>query len=197
MKDWKQRLDELELQLALGVMEGREAYERQKEKMKSYVEEASRQLADMKGLSEELKTQMRGRLEEAQLQFALGRAEGKAAYEEQKARIDAVLNELQDIAKNARTQGDDALKNWSRELAGTIQTFRIQLEISRVYFALGKAEANAKTEAYRAEMKQKIQELRTRFEAWADLSEDKWDDFTEELKTSVGHFGKAFQKLFS
>lgn len=197
MKDWKQRLDELELQLTLGVMEGRDAYERQKEKMKSYVEEASRQLADMQGLSEELRTKMRARLEKAQLQFALGRAEGKAAYEEQKTRIDAALNELQDILKNAQAQSDRALKNWSRELANTIQTFRIQLEISRVHFALGKAEANAKTEAYRAEMKEKIQELRARFEAWTDLSEDKLEDFTEELKTSVGHFGKAFQKLFS
>lgn len=196
-KEWKERLDELELQLALGVKEGQEAFEKQKKKMLATIEEALDQLNDLRGFSNEQRLKLRKKLEEAQVQLALGRAEGKEAFEKQKARFEEIMKELQDTLNEATDEGDKTANHWARQLGHTIQTFRIQLDVFRIYYNLGKAEADEKTEQYREEMRQTIHAFRQKIEEWSEGSEDKIDAFSEEMKASIDHFGKAFKRILS
>lgn len=193
--NWQQRLDELELQLRLGMMEGRQAFEDQKAKFRDVVSKARQLLDNPEGLSENIRTRFQQQLDEAEVQLALGKAEGKEAFAEQKKLIDNALKDLQETIREIRQRGNNEWKEKAGDISAAIQTFRIQLDIFSIYFALGKAEAEDKAEAFRDEMKKKIAELRGRVNEWTD--DDNWEDFAEELKTSVVHLGRAFRKLFA
>ena len=82
LKNFDRELDELEVQISLGEKELEDAFEKGKTNFKSFVDEASK---TVEGLGNtEAATNLRTKLDELRVQLALGRAEGKDAFEAQK-----------------------------------------------------------------------------------------------------------------
>lgn len=187
-KPWKQRLEEMEVQLALGQAEGRDAYENQKKKLKSILNEARHDLDDLKSITQHRRDELNALIEELEVQLALGKAEGKDTFARQKEKAEAVLVKLMSALKNASEEGDRKLDEWRSELMPHIQEYRMKLDIYRLHFALGQAEAKTRIEELRMELKSRLREAKDEIEEMVEEGEDRLERFSDDLS-------RAFSKL--
>ena len=191
-KSWKQRIEEMEVQLALGQAEGRDAYENQKEKLKSVLEEARRDIDGLKLTSQHRRDELKTSIDELKVQLALGKAEGKETFTRQKERAEATLEKLMSALKTSRDEGDRKLDKWRSELMPHIQDYRMKLDIYRLHFALGESEAKDRIEELRHEIKAKLRDAKDEIEEFVDEGEDRLEKFSDELKK---RFSKLMKRL--
>ncbi len=187
-KPWKQRIEEMEVHLALGQADGRDAYENQKEKLKFTLEEARRDIDDLKSTTQQRRDELKGLIEELEVQLALGQAEGKDTFALQKEKAEAILVKLMSALKNSRDEGDRKLDEWRSELMPHIQEYRMKLDIYRLHFALGQAEAKSRAEELRHEIKAKLRDAKDEIEELVDEGEERLEQFADDL-------GSAFSRL--
>jgi hypothetical protein len=130
----QQELDELVVQFALGKAEGKEKFEEIKKEFRQRVAEFKQLLdAPAAGL---LTPETRRKIEELELQLALGKAESKELFEEQKKKILKTLSHVEAEIKTWINSG-----RLPDDFSHDIEKFKLKLEIIRLKFDLKKFEA--------------------------------------------------------
>ncbi|GEM_PF-1013869 len=199
MKDWMEELDDLDIHLNLETDEITEAFENQKAKFQSFLTESAAKLdekaAELK-LSEKA-TNLRSRLEELQLQLALGKAETRDAFEEQREKLDTSLNEAGTEYKAFKEKAEEQYHHLADEFHEVTEKFRTKMEVLRLQYALAKADMKEEFAEKKVEISQKLQELRNKSEADKEKAEDKWDEFKEEISEAYNNFKETLKGLFS
>ena len=135
-------IDELVLQFALGKAEAKEKFEEVKKELRSKISEFKKLVENSGGGI--VTPELRQKLDELELQLALGMADTADAFEKQRKLIIKTLNST-----------ESALKSWlstvkvPTHVHHDIETFKLKLEIIRLRFQLKKFEI---TDAFKNQM---------------------------------------------
>jgi len=192
--EWKKNFDQFKVQANLGKMEMVDAFEKQKEQLKNWVNETKEKL-DQSGEKAEAHVQnLKVKLEELNLQLYLGKAETKEAFEEQRKKIEAALHEVTNLSKKTYETGFGQAMQIFDHQADWVKT---NLEILQLQFSLAKMDAKTDYESVKKDINQKIQELQTKSSQWQELAKDnleQWNglaqDNMEKFRTWIQNIGK-------
>ncbi len=184
----QQELDELTVQLALGKAEARDKFEELKKTFKQQVD-SFRSTMEVSELSD-IATRLKTRLDELEVQLALGKAETKEIFESQRAKI---LHSLQAFEQELEKHLSKITH--SEDIYHEIEKFKLKLEILRLKFVLKKFVIK---ESFREKMKEagkKVNNLmKGSAERWRS-GKTKVSDFRDELQLAYKHLRKAIESF--
>lgn len=182
----QQELDELALQLSLGKAEARDKFEELKVEFRNKVTALKLQLHQS---GETIRPEVIRTLEEFELQLALGKAETKDRFHEQKIKILQSLNTLEQA-------GMEWMKTFdSKFFTHETEKFKLKLEILRLRFDLKAFEMK---DAYRGTMpalRRELERIHHRLQQRINSGSSRYDDFTDELSLAYKHLKKAVTDL--
>jgi len=180
-------MEELRVQVALGKAEAKDLYEENKKKFNNIIHEAKNDLNAFKNKTASEVLTLRVFLETLQVQLALGKAETKEAFEEQRKKISKALNELEGLIKTNETTSE-----YYTKLLGEVEKFKIKLEIIKLRYELKKLGAGEEFEERKADFLNKLKSFKTNIFAKTEKQKDKVMHFQDEIKEAYGHLKKAF-----
>lgn len=184
----QQEIDELALQLALGKAEATDKFEEIKKEFKLKISELKNLLANPS--ENYLSPEVKAKIEELELQLALGKADSKVIFEEQKKKI---LKALANLEENIQ-------QNWRKIKAPDfflheVEQFKLKMEILRLRFRLKKFDVRDdyrnKMQTVRREIKKMTSKTKDRLSA----RQEKYDDFKYEISLAYNHIKNAVESL--
>ena len=184
----QQELDELVVQFALGKAEGKEKFEEIKKEFRKRVSEFKDLLDDsVAGL---LTSDIKQKLEDLEVQLALGKAESKDLFEEQKKKI---LKALSKVESEIRLLIDTARlpDNFSHD----VEKFKLKLEIIRLKFNLKKFEMKDTFKEGMSDARREIEKITSGITSKLKDGSSKYSDFRDEMSLAYKHLKKALSDL--
>jgi hypothetical protein len=180
----QREIDELAVQLALGKAEAMDKFEEIKSEFRSRV-------GELKGLLQQtpdmLPADVRRKMEELEVQLALGKAESKETFAVQKKKILAAINHLE----NGLRIGVGRIKT-PHYFTHEAEKFRLKLEIIRLRFGLKKFEVK---DEFRQSMAKARMEIEKMSRTLHQQGKGKYDDFSEQVTLAYRHLKKAVKDL--
>lgn len=184
----QEEIDEFTLQLSLGKAEAKEKFEEVKRAFRKKVVEF-KELIDsqpVKSISKSLKQ----KVETLELQLALGKAETREEFSEQKQKIQHLISEMEnDVA--SWFQEIDVPSSISHE----IEKFKLKLEVLKLKFDLKKFELKDDFKDSMSTAKREIEKISSRVKSKMNEGKRKYSDFSEEIGEAYGHIKSAVKKL--
>ncbi|TVR41138.1 MAG: hypothetical protein EA392_02345 [Cryomorphaceae bacterium] len=196
-KSWRTRMEELEVQLALGKADARDAYDNHRKELRNALKDGADELRELANSGDEQAAQLREKLKKAEVELELLKIEGEQVYDEQKAKAQKLIAELGNSLKVAAEEGKEEYRDFRNALTPHLLAFRMRLDMLRLQMALGQAEASDKAEELERDFRDTIRRARDQWEEWEDEVEDRWEDFTDKLKESSDKLQQALKALFS
>ncbi len=181
--------DELEVQLALGKAEAKELFEREKKNLNEFVNEQKSRFRKEQKLAEAKWHDLLGKFEALEAILSVETATRKRAYDEQKKQTLHTIYELEYAIKEAYGELGAAFRE-------QLDHFKARLDAYRIQLALSEFDNNAEAEIRRADLLEKVNEVRTKMRKEEEEA-NKVDDFVSEISTSFEHLKKAFSDLFA
>lgn len=193
LADWNEKLKEIEFHISLGEEEIVDAFENQKAKLFGFIDASREKVNELAG--SEQATRLKTKLEELQVQLALGKAETRDAYEEQKKKLEKAVHEAKTEFDSATS--DENMQKLSSDINSQFEKFRTSLDVFKLQFALGSADAREELSEKKEEIKHKIAELRVKADKKADEADEVIEEVAEELAEAYQHVKASLKKLFS
>jgi hypothetical protein len=185
LKNAAVELEEFRLQAALGKAEAHDIYEDAKKKFNKILHEAIVKIDSAKIVAEEKAAELKTLLETLQVQLALGKAEGKEAFEVQRKKIEHALNALELFLKKHKIANE-----YSTRVLLEVGKFRVKLDILKLRFELKKLQARITLNDGKNELTKKLLEIKKRL--LSSEAEPGWDHFKDEISDAYSHLKKAF-----
>lgn len=180
-------LEKMRVQIALGKAEGRDLYEDSKKKFHKYVASLKTKVSGVSKNSNENIENFVAMLEHLQVQLALGKAETRDVFNDQKKKISAVLNDIDKFIKSDKTAAHAYVK-----LLVEIKKFKIKLDIISLRYQLKKIEAGQEYEKRKVQFSKEINDLKKRIlKKEKDTASAKWAHFKDEITEAYSHLKKA------
>ncbi|HRG79406.1 MAG TPA: hypothetical protein PL167_07330 [Cyclobacteriaceae bacterium] len=184
----QQEIDELALQLALGKADARDKFEEIKSEFRLKVGELKNILANP--AENYLSPEVKAKIEELELQLALGKADSKDLFEGQKKKIMNALTNLE----------EDIQKNWRRIKAPDffvheVEQFKLKMEILRLRFRLKKFDVRDDYRTRMQTVRREIKKMTTKAKDRINARQEKYDDFKFEISLAYKHIKNAVESL--
>ncbi len=184
----QQEIDELALQLSLGKADTKEKFERIKKEFRNNIVEFRRLLEETphKLITPEVKK----KVQELEVQLALGIAETKDEFEEQRKKL---LGSISVVEKS--------IKNWLKEvdiptsIGSEMEKFKLKLEILRLKYSLKKFELKDDFKEQMHNAKMEIERIASKTKSKLQIGKRKYNDFSEGISTAYDHLKKAVKHL--
>jgi len=180
----QQELDELAVQLALGKAEAKDKFDEVKH-------EFNERLTHMRTILEAQKLQpryeaLKVRFQELQVQLALGKAETKEKFEEQKEKILHALKLAEaELKKNISALGDLEI------FAFDAEKFKLQLEVLRLKYELKKFEVRDSFSNQMLAARKSISAIGKKFGG----GKSKYNEFKDDVTDAYKQIRKAVKAL--
>jgi hypothetical protein len=177
-------LEDFQVQLALGKAEAKDKYEELKKKFNSSIQRLKGKLgtAERKSVRNLVND-----MEELQVQLALGKAETRDLFNEQKKKVFRAFNKL-----DKNLQVFPLLTETDEKLRHEMEMFRIKMELLDLHHALGAMDVKDKYEEKKKEIEQAIAKAKAKYAARRAEARKKSNVRHEELKEAYRHLKKAF-----
>lgn len=182
-------LEEFRLQAALGKAEAQDAFESAKKQLHLFIHEAGQKLNDVKDTSKETTEKIKAAFEMLIVHLALGKAESKELFEEQRKKISVALDELEAHVKNNKTANE-----YYTKILLEIGKFRIKLEILKLRFELNKLEARMEFGDMKTELLKRFSEIKGHLEKKEAEAKAGWVHFSDEISDAYSQIRKLFVK---
>lgn len=182
-------LEELEVQVALGKSEAKEAFERERKSFMQYIAERKEQLKKSGSEMENRRMVLFDKLEALEKELNRAPANAKKEFEAMKKETLRAVYELEAVVK-------DYYDEFGLQIQTKLDSFKDKLDSYRVQLALGEFEDLEKLESRREALRQALEDFLARLRKEENASQ-KIEQFANEINTSVEHLKKAFSELFS
>jgi len=186
---WKQKAEELRLQLYLGKKEVEEKFEDEKKNIKLWADETRKDIAD---LSSENAKSFKTKLETLKVQAALGKAESKEALVEQETKLKKAFNEVQKEANIMAEDSSEKVAEVGKNASDKIEIWRTQMDIFKLQMQLGKKEAEIEWESKKKQIKEKLNDIDKSIEEMKKEGSESIENFRTEMAKSWQHLKSAF-----
>lgn len=170
--------------------------EEQQEQLGGYVKAFTQKLEENGVVSTEQLERLQQQWEHLQVQMALGKAEGKEAYEERRKRVEDNMKQFRDEFARVEREMEANTEKYNEDFQKEFQRLQSKFEAFQVQAELGRKELSAEAEKRRQEATEKLHEFREELEQKRSENEAKTQAFSKELFTSWEHIKKAFRELF-
>jgi len=184
----QQELDELVVQFALGKAEGKEKFEEIKKEFRQRVSEFKK-LLDAPA-SKLLTPEARQKIEELEVQLALGKADTKELFEEQKKKILKTLSRVESEIETWVNSG-----KLPDDFSHEVEKFKLKLEIIRLKFNLKKFEVKDAFKEGMDDARIKIEKLASGIKSKVKDRSSKYNTFRDEMSIAYKHLKKALSDL--
>jgi hypothetical protein len=188
---WKATADELRVQLHLGSKDLTDKFEEQKKEILNWSKETR---ASLESEASTASAEMRTKLEELEVQAALGKAETKEAILEQRKKLTSLIKDANEAS--IKLMGDS--KKNIREIAGKADSkfdeWHTRFDLLRLQITLGAAEASDEWKDKKEDLTKSIHQLESKIGEISQETEEGWANFKGEISEAWTHVKKAFSK---
>ena len=188
----KSKVEEFEVQLALGKAEAEDRLEKEKKKFSEFLGKAKDAVGKAENIGKEKKEELITKYEELQVQLALGKAETRDAFETQKSKIESAIKNFQQVVQTV----DDELSDIPGLLTDISSQLNSKLEAFEVQFELAKAESEDILEEKKKELSDQLNVLKKKLDNRKNLADDRLEEFGKDLSHGLNQIKNAFSKLF-
>jgi hypothetical protein len=180
-------LEAFRVQLALGTYEAKDKFEEVKSSLRDFSVETEDYLYKAGVLSEDKKVNITKGFETLRLQLALGKAEAKDVFNEQKANIEKQMSHLEDLIAE-----DDRVADAKERLMAEFEKVKIKMELLQLQYTLGKMEAKEELEKRKFDLSDKIDEVEELLKEKSEEYTSKFKNVKSEMKSAFNNFKKSF-----
>ncbi|MDY6942804.1 MAG: hypothetical protein SVU69_07295 [Pseudomonadota bacterium] len=198
---WESLAEALELQLQLGRKEALDRFEDEKQRLTERLEAMEKRFEETTGIADDMRDSVRGQVEHLRVQLALGRAETRDAYQEQRKNILAGIRSLEERLDSAGHQlgqeNAERLEAVTKDLIRAADRLVAELEALEYQFEVGATTARQQLDDLRKDVVTRAQSIRKRLREQGSKAEDKMEAFEKDISQAASQAKQAFKKLFS
>lgn len=182
-------LEELELQMALGKAEARDAIEREQKTFRKFINQQKSHIRHTTDAAEEHRLDLSRKFNALEAVLSKDLPHSKRKFDAAKKQTLTAIYELEDQLKTA--YGDVNLS-----LQQQLDKFKTKLDGYRVKLALSNVEDEVQLQNRKVELQKAINSIQEKINEESE-ARGKVDHFVEEVSESFDHMKKAFSELFS
>ena len=186
----------LEAQLTQTKDQALQRLEQRKQQLQEVLKQVRAELQKSKDVVEQAKTEVHSKLEHLQVQLALGKADARDSFEEQRTKILKALREFESIA-DQKLKGAvfDSGRLWEA-LVGRASGLEAEFEALKSRFESEKVKQQAALESKKQELLTRLQTFKTQLKEKRQVAQAKADTFEHDLREALDQIKKAFGRLF-
>ena len=186
----------LEAQLTQTKDQAMQRLEQRKEQLQELLKQVQADVQKSKEMAEQAKTEVQGRLEHLQVQLALGRADARDTFEEQRARILKALNEFESVAdQKLKGAAFESGKVWE-ELVERTSSLEAEFEVLKGRVELEKAKQQGMLESKKQELLNELVLFKDQLKAKRGMVQAKADVFEADMRQGLDQIKAGFKRLF-
>ena len=199
LNQWEDMAEALELQLTLGRAEALQRFDEQREKLRAAATAMKTRVDAMESLGDDARRQVQGALEHLQVQLALGRAESRDAYLEQREKLRQAVRSVEERLEETAESGSAEI---SQKLTEELQTFAraadrlvAELEALELQFEVHAESARNQLTDARHKLTQQLQSFRKQLAEQRAKAKERLTQSEAELSEAARHVKEAFGRL--
>ena len=186
----------LEAQLTQTKDQALQRLEQRKQQLRDVLKQVHAEVQKSKEVAEKSKNEVQAKLEHLQVQLALGKADARDTFEDQRTRVLKALNDFESIAdQKLKGAAFESGRLWE-DLVGRASSLDAEFEALRNRFGSEKARQQTALESKKQELLTKLQTFKTQLKDKRQAVQAKGDSFELDLRNGLDQIKKAFQRLF-
>lgn len=186
----------LEAQLTQTKDQAMQRLEQRKQHLQDLLTQVQDDVQKSKEMAGQAKTEVQAKLEHLQVQLALGKADARDSFEEQRAKILKALNEFEFVAEQKlKGAAFESGKVWE-DLVGRTSRLEAEFEAVKGRFENEKAKQEVMLESTKQELLTKLVLFKDQLKAKRDMVQAKTDVFETDLREGLDQIKTGFRKLF-
>lgn len=186
----------LEAQLTQTKEQALQRLEQRKQQLKDVLKQVQAEVQKSKEIAEQAKTEVQAKLEQLQVQLALGKADARDTFEEQRTKILKALSEFESIVdQKLKAVGFESGKVWE-DLVGRASTLEAEFEALKGRFESEKAKQQVALESKKQELLAKLQVYKNQLNEKRRKMQTKADTFEADLRKGLDQIKSGFKRLF-
>jgi hypothetical protein len=186
----------LEAQLTQTQEQVMQRLEQRKQQLRDLLTHVQADVQKSKEMAEQAKTEVQAKLEHLQVQLALGKADARDTFEEQRAKILKALNEFESVAeKKLKGASFESGKIWE-DLVGGTSTLEAEFEALKSRFESEKAKQQVVLESKKQELLTKLESFKDQLKTKRGVVQAKADVLETDLREGLNQIKAGFRKLF-
>jgi len=185
-----------EAQLTQTKDEAVQRLEQRKQQLRDLLTQVQTDVQKSKEMADQAKTEVRAKLEHLQVQLALGKADARDSFEEQRTKILKALTEFESVAdQKLKGAAFESGRVWE-DLVGRASTLEAELEALKGRFETEKAKQQVTLESKKQELLTELVSFKDRLKVKRASVQAKTDVFETDLREGLDQIKKGFKKLF-
>ena len=186
----------LEAQLTQTKDQAMQRLEEHKQQLRDLLTQVQADVQKSKEMAEQAKTEVQGRLEHLQAQLALGKADARDTFEEQRTKILKALNEFESVAEQ-KLKGAvfESGRVWE-DLVGRTSRLEAEFEALKGRYQSEKAKQHVMLESTKQELLTKLVLFKDELKAKRVVVQAKTDVFETDLREGLDQIKAGVKRLF-
>ena len=170
--------------------------EERKQQLQEVLKQVQADVQESKEVAEQAKIAVQAKLEHLQVQLALGKADARDTFEEQRTKILKALSDFESIAdQKLKGAAFESGRVWE-DLVGRSSGLEAELEALKSRFENEKAKQQVALESKKQELLTKLQVFKTQLKEKRQVVQAKAVTFEQDLREGLDQIKTAFRRLF-
>ena len=186
----------LEAQLTQTKDQALQRLEQRKQQLRDLLNQVQADVQKSKEVAEQAKAEVQVKLEQLQVQLALGKADAREKFEEQRTKILKALIEFESVAdRKLKGAAFESGKVWE-DLVGRASILEAEFEALKGRFETEKSKQQATMEAKKQELLAKLLVFKDQLKAKRRVVQAKADTLETDLREGLDQIRAGFRRLF-
>ncbi len=186
----------LEAQLTQTKDQAMQRLEQRKEQLRDLLKQVQGDVQKSKEMAEQAKIEVQAKLEHLQVQLALGKADARDTFEEQRAKTLKALNEFESIAEQKlKGAAFESGKVWE-DLVDRTSTLEAEFDVLKDRFETEKTKQQGTLESKKEELLAKLESYKDQLKAKRVAAQAKADVFESDMRQGLDQIKAGVKKLF-
>ena len=186
----------LEAQLTQTQEQALQRLEQRKQQLRDLLKQVQADVQKSKDMAEQAKSDVQAKLEHLQVQLALGKADARDTFEEQRAKILKALNEFESVAEQKlKGAAFESGRVWE-DLVGRTSTLEAEFEALKGRFESQKAKQQATLQSKKQDLLTELVLFKDQLKAKRLVVQAKADVLETDLREGLDQIKAGFRRLF-
>jgi len=186
----------LEAQLTQTKDQAMQRLEQRKQQLQDLLRQVQADVQKSKEMAEQAKTEVQAKLEHLQVQLALGKADARDTFEEQRAKTLKALNEFESVAEQKlKGAAFESGKVWE-DFVDRTSTLEAEYEVLKDRFEHEKARQQVTLESKKEELLARLVLYKDQLKAKREVVQAKADVFETDMRQGLDQIKAGVKKLF-
>jgi hypothetical protein len=195
LADWESRVEAMEAQIQLSKQQAFARLQERKQQLTKGLDALGRKINESTRAAGEAKDRLQQQIDELQVQLALGIAETRDAYTEQKTKLKRAIANLEDTLDESLDKVVEETDAAKRGLINGIASLDAELEAVEMQFQLEAAKAKTRFEEGKSVLQGKIDAFNNALSEKRKTTAEKFGAFESELTDGMAKIKDAFNNL--